>query len=315
MIDPSRLDVKVPDAAHGNFVDQYSPQFLRPYLRLARIDRPIGWWLLLLPCWWSAALATHAAGGVLPNLLHLILFFVGAVAMRGAGSTYNDLVDRDLDKQVERTRNRPLPSGQVSVRGAIFFIVLQCLIGLLVLLSFNTFTIALGFLSLLPVLIYPFMKRVTSWPQAVLGLAFSWGALMGWAAQFGELAGAPLLLYLGAIFWTMGYDTIYAVQDIEDDAIAGIRSTARLFGAKTRRAVFFFYVLAFVSITSSFVLIQIGSVGLIGLALFAAHLSWQVIKIDLADGRLALKLFRANRDAGLILFFSIVLDSTVKMLA
>jgi 4-hydroxybenzoate polyprenyltransferase len=172
----------------------------------------------------------------------------------------------------------------------------------------------LGFASLLPVVIYPFMKRITSWPQAVLGLAFSWGALMGWAAEFGSLSFAPLMLYVGAIFWTMGYDTIYAVQDIEDDAIAGIRSTARLFGVKTRLAVFILYAFAFVAITLSFVSVQIGIVGMIGLAMFGAHLARQVVRIDLADGQTALKLFRSNRDAGLILFGAVLIDGLVKTL-
>lgn len=310
--DPTRSDISVPDAAQGNFVDHYAPSFIRPYLRLARIDRPIGWWLLLLPCWWSAALAAHAGGQSIPNILHLGLFFIGAVAMRGAGSTYNDFVDRDLDKKVERTRNRPLPSGQVSVRGVLIFIALQCLIGLLVLLSFNWFAVVLGFASLLPVLIYPFMKRITSWPQAVLGLAFSWGALMGWAAYFGTLSFAPIALYIGAIFWTMGYDTIYAIQDIEDDAIAGIRSTARLFRHRTRLAVFGFYGVSFVAIAASFYTLNMGIPGLIGLVLFGLHLLWQVAQIDLQKGQLALKLFRSNRDAGLILFFAIVLDAYIK---
>lgn len=312
MADNTRPDVTVADAASGNFVDLYAPRALRPYLRLARIDRPIGWWLLLLPCWWSSALAAHVAGQIRPDIWHLILFLIGAVAMRGAGSTYNDVVDRDLDRHVERTRNRPLPSGQVSVRSALIFIALQCFVGLSVLLSFNLFAIGLGFLSLVPVLIYPFMKRITSWPQAVLGLAFSWGALMGWAAQFGSLSVPALALYLGAIFWTMGYDTIYAIQDIEDDAIAGIRSTARMFGAYTRHAVFILYALAFVAIATSFVRAHIGILGLIGLALFGAHLVWQVLRIDLENAPLALKLFRSNRDAGLILFFAILIDMAFK---
>lgn len=315
MTDPSRSDVTVPDAVVGNVVDRYAPRLLRPYLRLARIDRPIGWWLLLLPCWWSAALAAHEAGQAWPNFLHLILFLIGAVAMRGAGSTYNDVVDRNLDKHVERTRNRPLPSGQVSVFGASLFIVLQCTIGLAVLLSFNGFAIALGFLSVLPVLIYPFMKRITSWPQAVLGLAFSWGALMGWAAYFGTLSITPVMLYLGSIFWTMGYDTIYAVQDIEDDSLAGIRSTARLFGTQTKRAVFMFYALAFASIASAFLLTEIRLFGWIGLVCFGVHLIGQAKRIDLNDGQLALTLFRSNRDAGLIVFGAIVFDGVIKTLA
>lgn len=315
MNESARSDGIVPDAATGNFVDHFAPRLIRPYLRLARIDRPIGWWLLLLPCWWSSALASHVAGHSLPNFWHLGLLLVGAVVMRGAGSTYNDLVDRDLDQKVERTRNRPMPSGQVSVRGAVVFIVLQCAVGLAVLLSFNGFAIALGFLSLLPVLIYPFMKRVTSWPQAVLGLAFSWGALMGWAVYFSSLSLVPIMLYVGAIFWTMGYDTIYAVQDIDDDAIAGIGSTARMFGARTQLAVAVFYALACTAIASSFIAAKIGWLGFVGLAIFGIHLGWQAIRVDLNDGRLALRLFRSNRDAGLILFLAILIDAAVKTLA
>ena len=220
--------------ATGNWVDTLAPAWLRPYLRLARLDRPIGSWLLLLPCWWSAALAAVAAHARTPNILHLVLFFIGAFAMRGAGCTWNDIVDRDLDGAVERTRSRPIPSGQVSVAQAALFLVLQALIGFAVLITFNGFTIALGIASLAIVVVYPFMKRITYWPQIVLGLAFSWGALMGWAGAFGRLDAAPLLLYAGSISWVIGYDTIYAHQDREDDALIGIKSTALLFGARTK---------------------------------------------------------------------------------
>ena len=212
----------------GNWVDTLAPGWLRPYLRLARLDRPIGSWLLLIPCWWSSALAAVAAHARAPSLIHIVLFFVGAFAMRGAGCTWNDIVDRNLDAAVERTRSRPIPSGQVSVLQAALFLVLLALIGLAVLMSFNGFTIALGIASLAIVAVYPFMKRITYWPQIVLGLAFSWGALMGWAAAFGSLALAPLLLYAGSIAWVIGYDTIYAHQDREDDALIGIKSTALL---------------------------------------------------------------------------------------
>jgi len=208
--------------ATGNWVDTLAPVWLRPYLRLARLDRPIGSWLLLLPCWWSSALAAVAAHARAPGLLHLALFFIGAFAMRGAGCTWNDIVDRDLDGSVERTRSRPIPSGQVSVGQAAAFLALQSLVGLAVLLTFNDFTIALGIASLLIVAVYPFMKRITYWPQTVLGLAFSWGALMGWAGAFGRLDLAPLLLYAGSISWVIGYDTIYAHQDRDDDALIGI---------------------------------------------------------------------------------------------
>src|SRR5205807_1613061 len=213
----------------GNWVDRHAPLWARPYLRLARADRPIGSWLLLLPCWWSAALAADHTGA-LPNIWHLVLFAIGTVAMRGAGCTWNDLVDRDLDALVERTRSRPIPAGDVSVNAARGFLLLQALVGLAVLLQFNAFTIALGISSLAVVAVYPLLKRITHWPQIGLGLAFSWGALMGWAAVFGRLDGPALLLYAGSIAWVTGYDTIYAHQDREDDALIGIKSTALLFG-------------------------------------------------------------------------------------
>src|SRR5262245_13634589 len=223
----SRAAGSVADAT-GNWVDTLAPAWSRPYLRLARLDRPIGSWLLLLPCWWSSALAAVAAHWSLPSLWHIVLFFVGAFAMRGAGCTWNDIVDRDLDASVERTRSRPIPSGQVSVRQAFGFLLLQALVGLAVLVSFTRFTVALAIASLAIVAVYPFMKRITYWPQIVLGLAFSWGALMGWAAALGRLGVAPLLLYAGSIAWVIGYDTIYAHQDREDDALIGIKSTALL---------------------------------------------------------------------------------------
>src|SRR3984957_4259547 len=204
--------------ATGNWVDSIAPAWSRPYLRLARLDRPIGSWLLLLPCWWSAALAAIAAGSAGPSLIHIALFFVGAFAMRGAGCTWNDIVDRDLDASVERTRSRPIPSGQVSAKRAFGFLVLQAVVGFLVLMSFNGFTIALGIASLLIVAVFPFMKRVPYWPQIVFGVAFFWGRLMGLAPPFGPLDSPALLLYAGSIAWVIGYDTIYAHQDREDDA-------------------------------------------------------------------------------------------------
>src|SRR5215216_8011316 len=228
----------------GNWVDTLAPSWARPYLRLARLDRPIGSWLLLMPCWWSVALATIAARERWPNVWHLVLFFIGAFAMRGAGCTWNDIVDRDIDAKVERTRSRPIPSGQVSVMQAAAFLVVQALIGLAVLLQFNRVTISVGIASLVVVAIYPFMKRVTYWPQIVLGLAFSWGALMGWPALFGRLDWRALVLYVGAIAWVIGYDTIYAHQDRDDDALIGVKSTARLFGARTKPMLAGFYALA-----------------------------------------------------------------------
>jgi 4-hydroxybenzoate polyprenyltransferase len=293
-------DRALPDAVRGHWVDRAAPASLKPYLRLARIERPIGWWLLLLPCWWSSALAAIASGG-LPNAWHALLFLVGAVTMRGAGSTYNDLVDRDLDARVERTRDRPLPSGQVSARAALVFLGLQCLVGLAVLVQFNAFAIATGVASLGIVALYPFMKRVFWLPQIVLGLAFAWGGLMGWAAWFGSLSLAAVLIYFGAVAWVVGYDTIYALQDIEDDEIAGIKSSARFFGAQVRLGVAAAYAVAVVLIGTSLWLVRPGAVAWLALAAFAAHLAWQVHRIDPRDGAGALRLFRSNRNAGLIL--------------
>ncbi len=299
----------LPDAVRGHWADRWAPAGLRPYLRLARIERPIGWWLLLLPCWWSAALAAIHAGQPWPNPVHCVLFLIGAVAMRGAGCTYNDIVDRDLDTRVERTRERPLPSGQVSLKGALAFLGLQGLVGLLVLLQFNGFAIATGFASLGIVALYPFMKRFFWMPQIVLGLAFAWGALMGWAAAFGSLSWAAILLYLGSIAWVVGYDTIYALQDIEDDEIAGIKSSARFFGERVKLGVGICYVLTILFLAAAFVAAKAGTASLLGLGLFALHLGWQVVRIDRADGTGALRLFRSNRDAGLILFAAMTLDS------
>jgi 4-hydroxybenzoate polyprenyltransferase len=298
--------------ATGNWVDTLAPAWSRPYLRLARLDRPIGSWLLLLPCWWSSALAAIAAHQAAPSLLHIVLFFVGAFAMRGAGCTWNDIVDRDLDASVERTRSRPIPSGQVTVGRALAFLVLQAVVGLAVLISFNTFTIALGIASLAIVAIYPFMKRITYWPQIVLGLAFSWGALMGWAAAFGRLDAPAVLLYAGSIAWVIGYDTIYAHQDREDDALIGIKSTALLFGDRTKPMLSLFYALAVMLIGIAGFLAGAGPVFAIGLLAFAAHLAWQVVRLDIGDPDRCLALFKSDRDAGLILFAGLLLDAAVR---
>ena len=304
----------LPDAPSGHWADRHAPAALRPYLRLARIDRPIGWWLLLLPCWWSAALAAVAAGRPYPDPWHCLLFLVGAIAMRGAGATYNDIVDRDLDAGVARTRGRPLPSGQVSVKAALVFLAAQCAVGLAVLLQFNGFAVATGFASLVPVAFYPFMKRVTSMPQLVLGLAFAWGGLMGWAAAFGDLAAPALLLYAAAIVWTIGYDTIYALQDIEDDEVVGIKSSARLFGARVRLGIGACYGLATLALLAALALIGAGPIAYLGAAAFGLHLAWQVARVDRRDGALALRLFRSNRDAGLILFALLSLDAILRSL-
>ena len=295
----------------GNWVDGVAPAWARPYLRLARLDRPIGSWLLLMPCWWSAALAAvHARSQV--NVWHLLLFFIGAFAMRGAGCTWNDIVDRDLDARVERTRSRPIPSGQVTVASAAAFLVLQALVGLAVLLQFNRFTVYVGFASLAVVAIYPFMKRITYWPQIVLGLAFSWGALMGWPATFAQLDLPALLLYAGAISWVIGYDTIYAHQDREDDALIGIKSTALLFRERTKPMLALFYALAVALIALAGSNAGAGLVFALGLLAFAAHLAWQIARLNVDDPVNCLVVFKSNRDAGLILFVGLVLDAGLR---
>jgi len=304
---------RVADAT-GNWVDGLAPVWSRPYLRLARFDRPIGAWLLLLPCWWSAALAALAARQAGPDPWHLVLFFVGAFVMRGSGCTWNDFVDRDLDGSVERTRSRPIPSGQVSAAQALVFMAALALIGLTVLLQFNVFTIATGIASLAVVAVYPFMKRITYWPQIVLGLAFSWGALMGWPAVFARLDVPALELYAGSIAWVIGYDTIYAHQDREDDALIGIKSTARLFGARTRPMLVLFYALAVALIGAAGLAAGGGLVFGLGLVAFAAHLAWQVGSLAIDDPDRCLALFKSNRDAGLILFAGLVLDALARRL-
>ena len=298
---------RVADAT-GNWVDGLAPAFARPYLRLARLDRPIGSWLLLLPCWWSVGLAGMHVHR-LPNLWHIALFFIGAFAMRGAGCTWNDLVDRDLDGRVERTRSRPIPSGQVTVAQATLFMAAQALVGLAVLLQFNRFTVMCGLASLIVVVFYPFMKRITYWPQIVLGLAFSWGALMGWPAAFGRLDWPALVLYAGSISWVIGYDTIYAHQDREDDLLIGIKSTALLFAENTRPMLASFYAGAVALIGAAGVMAGGGWIFLAGLAAFAAHLAWQVMRLDIDDPAHCLMLFKSNRDAGLILFAAMLLQA------
>jgi 4-hydroxybenzoate polyprenyltransferase len=307
----SEAAARVADAT-GNWVDTRAPGWSRPYLRLARYDRPIGSWLLLVPCLWSAALAADIAGEISHLPLTLILFFVGAFVMRGAGCTWNDITDHKLDALVERTRSRPIPAGQVSVAQALIFMVTQALIGLVVLLQFNWFAVATGIASLLIVAIYPFMKRITYWPQIVLGLAFSWGALMGFAVLLGRIDAAALLLYAGSISWVIGYDTIYAHQDTEDDALIGIKSTALLFGARTGPALWAFYGLAVVLIGLALATSGVGVAAWIGLLLFAAHLVWQINRLDISDPALCLRVFKSNRDAGLLLFAGLLVDAVMR---
>jgi 4-hydroxybenzoate polyprenyltransferase len=301
----------LPDARAKSLVLRLTPNFALPFVQLARLDRPAGWQLLLAPCWESTALAALAAHHG-PSLWRLALFLVGAIAMRGAGCTYNDILDRKLDAGVERTKGRPLPSGRVSVGAAAAFLVAEALLGLAVLVSFNAFSIALGLASLAIVAVYPLMKRVTSWPQAVLGLAFSWGALMGWAASAGALALPALLLYASAFCWTIGYDTIYALQDARDDAVVGIKSTARLFGARARLGVGLFYLLSALFAQGALLAVGAGLPAELGWVGFAAHLSWQVARVEGASPATALKLFRSNRDAGLILFLGVALEGWLR---
>jgi 4-hydroxybenzoate polyprenyltransferase len=296
----------------GNWVDTIAPSWSRPYLRLARLDRPIGSWLLLMPCWWSVALAAGVAHEFKALPLDIVLFFVGSFAMRGAGCTWNDITDRDLDARVERTRSRPIPAGQVSVTQALIFLAAQAVIGLGVLLQFNRFAVWTGIASLLIVAVYPFMKRITWWPQIVLGLAFSWGALMGFAVTFGRLDPTAIVLYAGSISWVIGYDTIYAHQDTEDDALIGIKSTARLFAERTHVALIAFYALAVVLVGVALALAGARSAAWTGLAAFAAHLAWQASRLQIHDSALCLRLFKSNRDAGLLLFAGLLIDAAMR---
>jgi 4-hydroxybenzoate polyprenyltransferase len=308
---PQRPAEALPDAVPHHFALKICPPAWRPFLELARIDRPIGWWLLLLPCWWSNSLASIAAGRP-PHWRELIMFLVGAIAMRGAGATYNDILDRDIDAKVERTRGRPLPSGRISVRAASLFMLAEAVVGALALLSFNRFAILVGLASLAIVAVYPLAKRITFWPQAVLGLAFAWGGLIGWAAASATLPAAAWAIYAAAIFWTIGYDTIYAIQDARDDPAAGVRSTARLFGAHVRLGVGLLYVCAVGCAALALYLAGGGWFARLGLFGFALHLAWQVKEIDPASPRAALKLFRSNRDAGLILFCGLLLEAVLR---
>jgi 4-hydroxybenzoate polyprenyltransferase len=298
----------------GKRIERLAPAAFIPYLRLARADRPIGYFLLALPCFWSVALAGLRLEAPYPDPWLLLLFAVGAVVMRAAGCTYNDLIDRDIDAQVARTRDRPLPSGQVTPQAAIIFMLALCLVGLGVLLSFNGFTIWLG-IGVLPIVaLYPFVKRVSHWPQAVLGLAFNWGALMGWAAVLGRLDLAPLVLYAGAVCWTIGYDTIYAHQDREDDALIGMKSTALRFGRATKPWLVGLYGTAWLGITAAGMLAGAGLPFQLGMAAAAAQLAWQIATLDIDDADNCLARFLSNRDFGLIVFAAIVLDMALAAL-
>ena len=288
-----------PDAQHAGWL-RLLPPALRDYALLARFDRPIGSWLLFWPCAWSVALA-----GTLPGDWALILWLgLGSVAMRGAGCVYNDIVDRDLDRRVERTRNRPMASGRVSPRAAWAWLVLLCLAGLAVLLRLTPLAQAIALGSLGLVALYPFMKRVTWWPQAWLGLVFTWGALVGWPAATGTFAWAPLALYAAAFWWTMGYDTIYALQDVEDDAIAGVKSSALRLGRKARAGIGLFYALSIIMLAAALWLKRPDPLAFAALIPAALHFLWQVATLDPADPANALHRFRSNRFAGLLIFMA-----------
>ncbi len=301
--------MRVADALPDHWSERLLPAGARPYARLMRLERPIGWWLLLLPGWWAIALAAVASGQRMPDLKLLALFLVGAVVMRGAGCVYNDIVDRDLDARVERTRSRPLPSGQVGLRQAWIFLVGLALAGLLVLLQLNGEAILLGIASLGLVLVYPHMKRYTYWPQVFLGLAFNWGAILGWAAVRGAVEWPALALYAGGIFWTLSYDTIYAHQDREDDLLVGVKSTALRLGENTPRWLAVFLALAVGLFALAGWLAGTGPVYYLGVAAAAMHGLWQLRLLDIHDPATCLRLFRANRDFGLLIFAGAVLDA------
>ena len=294
------------DIPRGGWVDTM-PAPVRPYLRLMRLDRPIGTWLLLLPCWWSVALAEFGK----PSLFMMLLFMIGAVVMRGAGCTYNDIVDRDIDAQVARTATRPLPSGQISVRAAWLFLIVQLAVGLAVLLQFTTFAILVGAAALLLVAAYPFMKRFTYWPQAWLGLTFNWGSLVGWAAVTDRIEAPAVWLYVGGIFWTLGYDTIYAHQDREDDALVGVKSSALALGQYTKPALIVFYLIAMGCFATA-ILTPLASMWTwLLMAVAGLHLAWQVVTLDIDDPANCLRRFRANRNFGLLMLAAILLTANI----
>ena len=319
-------DGPIADAPQANWVDRFAPARLKPWLRLVRADRPIGAWLLMWPCWWSVALAARAdySAALAVNADEfvdfrgvarlLILFTIGAFAMRSAGCIYNDIIDRDIDAKVARTKGRPLASGQISVTSALLCAFALCLTGLAVLDQFNSFAFVLGFASAGIVLIYPFMKRVTFWPQAVLGLAFSWGALMGWAAYYADLNHAAIILYAAAVAWTVAYDTIYAHQDKEDDVLMGLKSTALKFGDKTHLWLSLFFGIAIGGIAFAGLSAGAGVWFYLGLALAAAQAVWQIATLDINDAQNCLNRFRSNHLFGAIVFLAIALDTALAVL-
>lgn len=302
------IEVPPLDSSPTNWVDRWAPASWRPFLRLGRFDRPIGIWLLLFPCWWSQTLAEVTRLEPYPNPYLLALFAVGATAMRAAGCAYNDLIDQDIDANVQRTAGRPLPSGQVTPTQAIVFIVVCLMAGLLVLLRLNTYSFWLGVASLGLVAIYPFAKRVTSYPQFILGLAFNWGALMGWAAVKGSIGPPAIALYTGCILWTIGYDTIYAHQDKEDDTLLGLGSTALLFGENTVSYVGGLYLAAVVLWLLAGALAGTHLVYFLAVTLVFLQMAWQVSTLDTGDAANCLRRFKSNRDVGIAVFLGLVAD-------
>jgi 4-hydroxybenzoate polyprenyltransferase len=294
MANPAEI---VPDSEHRGLMGRL-PAGLRDYAMLARFDRPIGWWLLFWPGGWAVALA----GGMRDQWSLVLWLLLGAIAMRGAGCVYNDIVDRDLDRQVARTRSRPIASGAVSLAAGWAWLVALCLVGLVVLVQLHAFAAIVALASLAPVAAYPFMKRITWWPQAWLGIVFSWAALVGWADVAGALTAPGLLLYAGSIAWVIGYDTIYSLQDREDDALVGIRSSARAMGRHVRGGTALFYVAAILLWGTAFWLVRPDLLALAALAPVALHFGWQIATLVPDDGANALRRFRANRDAGWLMF-------------
>jgi 4-hydroxybenzoate polyprenyltransferase len=307
-------DVAKPaDALNLSLIDR-APAMLRPFLRLARLDRPIGTWLLFWPCVFGLVLGAVVSERLFwswHDLYLLVLMAVGAVVMRGAGCTYNDIIDREIDAQVARTRGRPLPSGAVTVRQAWLFLGAQLAAGLAVLIQLNSFAIAVGAASLLLIAAYPFMKRITWWPQAWLGLTFNWGALVGFAAQTGAIDASDALLYAGLLFWTLGYDTIYALQDKEDDALIGVKSTARLFGARAKDWVLGFYTAAFALVLAAGFAAHTGWIFAFVMLAAGGHMLWQVHTLRIDDPERCLLLFRANRETGALIAAAFVLSSWI----
>ena len=295
--------------ARTGWIERLVPEKARPFARLARLDAPIGIWLLLLPCWWSVAMASER----FPDPWLMLLFAIGATIMRAAGCTLNDIADRDFDAKVARTRDRPIASGAIDLKSAHAFLGGLLLTALAVLLCFNRTARITGLASLPLVVIYPFMKRVTDWPQAILGLAFNWGALMGWASVSGELNIPAFLLYAGGFFWTMGYDTIYAHQDKEDDMLIGVKSSAIRLGARTMPWMYGFYAVALVLMLAGGLAVGLGFVFVAAMLAVAAHLLWQLRALDIDNPLLCLKLFKANRDTGALIAAALVLGAMARI--